>query len=61
MITSTNIKNAQVKQQRDYKCSHQSVYSQLNIDYKVLLQNQKRPGRKGEKYKFKYKLALWLT
>ena len=42
---STNIENALVKQQADYKRCHQLVYSQLNIDDKVLLQNQKRQGR----------------
>ena len=45
----TNIKNPQVKQQRDYKC-HQSVYSQLNNDDKVFLKDQKRQDRKGEKF-----------
>ena len=33
---SVNIKIVQVKQQKHYKRRHQSMYSQLNIDDKVL-------------------------
>ena len=47
----TDIKNAQVKQQRDYKRSHQLVYSYLNSDDKVLLPNQKRQNTRTERVK----------
>lgn len=43
---SVNIKNVQVKQQKHYKRRHQSMYSQLNIDDKVLLQKN-TPGQKS--------------
>ena len=52
---SVNIKNFQVKQLREYKYRHQSVYSQLTINNnKVLLQNQKRQDRKVGKFTYNW-------
>lgn len=47
---SSNIKNAQVKQHRDYKSHHQLLCTQKNIDGKVLLQNQKHKDKKFKIY-----------
>ena len=49
---NTNIKNI-FKQQR-LKSRHQSMYAQLNIDGKALLQNQERQKRKGGKFMYEF-------
>ena len=49
---STYIKNPKLKQQRDYKNCHQSVCSQLNIDDKVLIENEKFKDRNSGKYTY---------
>ena len=49
-----NIMKAQAKHQKDYNNHHSTISTTLPIGSKVLLQNQKRQDRKGEKFSYKW-------
>ena len=49
---SQNIKKDQVKHQKDYNNRHSTISTTLPIGSKVLLQNQRRQDRKGEKFSY---------
>ena len=51
---SQNIKKAQAKHQKDYNNRHSTISTTLPIGSKVLLQNQRRPERKGRKFSYKW-------
>ena len=52
--TSQNIKKAQAKHQKDYNKRHSTISTALSIGSTVLLQNQRRPDRKGGKFSYKW-------
>ena len=52
-IAAENIYSVQERQRRDYSRRHQ-VPNKIKVGQKVLLKNQRRMGRKGGKFSFKW-------